>query len=51
MLKKSYEAFTLIEMLIVSGILVILMVLSVATARFATEKSRKLNISCCSRVI
>lgn len=43
MLKKSYEAFTLIEMLIVSGILVILMVLSVATARFATERSREVE--------
>lgn len=38
--RKSYKAFTLIEMLIVMGILVILMVIGIAAGRFATQRAQ-----------
>lgn len=38
--RKSYKAFTLIEMLIVMGILVILMVVGIAAGRFATQRAQ-----------
>lgn len=37
--RKSYKAFTLIEMLIVMGILIILMVVGVAAGRFAINRA------------
>ena len=38
--RKTYKAFTLIEMLIVMGILVILMVVGIAAGRFATQRAQ-----------
>ena len=37
--KKSYDGFTLIEMLIVMGILIILMVVGVTGGRFAINRA------------
>lgn len=42
MKKSTYKAFTLIEMLIVMGILVILMVVGVAAGRFALDRSNEI---------
>jgi len=38
--RKRYEAFTLIEMLIVMGILVILMAVGIVAGRFATQRAQ-----------
>lgn len=38
--RRTYKAFTLIEMLIVMGILVILMVVGIAAGRFATQRAQ-----------
>jgi type II secretory pathway pseudopilin PulG len=40
--RKSYKAFTLIEMLIVMGILIILMVVGVAAGRFAINRANEI---------
>lgn len=42
MKKKSYKAFTLVEMLIVMGVLVILIVVGVAAGRFSIDKSNEI---------
>lgn len=42
MKRSTYKAFTLIEMLIVMGILVILMVVGVAAGRFAIDRSNEI---------
>ena len=38
--RRTYKAFTLIEMLIVMGILVILMVVGIAAGRYATQRAQ-----------
>jgi type II secretory pathway pseudopilin PulG len=40
--RKAYKAFTLIEMLIVMGILIILMVVGVAAGRFAINRANEI---------
>ena len=42
MKRATYKAFTLIEMLIVMGILVILMVVGVAAGRFAIDRANQI---------
>jgi type II secretory pathway pseudopilin PulG len=41
--KRSYKAFTLIEMLIVMGILIILMAVGVAAGRFAIDRANEIS--------
>ncbi|MGI6443468.1 MAG: type II secretion system protein [Candidatus Dojkabacteria bacterium] len=41
--RKSYKAFTLIEMLIVMGILIILMAVGVAAGRFAIDRANEIS--------
>ena len=41
--KKKYPAFTLIEMLIVMGILSVLMAIGVAVARFAIQRANNIQ--------
>lgn len=43
MLRKKYEGFTLVEMLIVMGIIVILMALGIASGRFAINRANKIQ--------
>lgn len=43
MFKKKYEGFTLVEMLIVMGIIVILMALGIASGRFAINRANKIQ--------
>ncbi len=40
---KSYEAFTLVEMLIVMGIIIILMAVGIASGRFAIQRANKIE--------
>jgi type II secretory pathway pseudopilin PulG len=42
-LNKSYKAFTLVEMLIVMGILIILMTMGIAAGRFAIQRANQIQ--------
>jgi len=41
MTRKSYKAFTFVEMLIVMGILIILMVIGIAAGRYAINRANR----------
>jgi type II secretory pathway pseudopilin PulG len=42
-MKKRYTAFTLVEMLIVMGIIIILMAVGIASGRFAIQRANKIE--------
>jgi type II secretory pathway pseudopilin PulG len=42
-MKKRYTAFTLVEMLIVMGIIIILMAIGIASGRFAIQRANKIE--------
>lgn len=43
MSSKSYEGFTLVEMLVVMGILIILMTMGIAAGRFAIQRANRVQ--------
>jgi type II secretory pathway pseudopilin PulG len=42
-MRKSFKAFTLVEMLIVMGIIIILMAIGIASGRFAIQRANKIE--------
>ncbi|KUK75820.1 MAG: hypothetical protein XD93_1247 [candidate division WS6 bacterium 34_10] len=42
-MKKRYTAFTLVEMLVVMGIIIILMAIGIASGRFAIQRANKIE--------
>lgn len=43
MLNRSYKGFTLVEMLVVMGILIILMTMGIAAGRFAIQRANRIQ--------
>lgn len=42
-MRKSFKAFTLVEMLVVMGIIIILMAIGIASGRFAIQRANKIE--------